>query len=185
MGPICFLLPHVGSHFAPFPARPIVLLLAAGPAECPRVKHVPCYVYWMITLKTMHKNLTACQLVPTWKHLILLSDYLILTSLMCRWAAPSQSQSCALAINYRAHFKKFWHLGGCHLFIIDLEGNESGERKVKDTGREHLEYFARRRYKLKKLFWAFIQSFTSQILMDKQTALRAMLGAEGVIEHVT
>lgn len=48
-----------------------------------------------------------------------------------------------------------------------------------------MEYFARRRYKLKKLFWAFIQSFTSQILMDKQTALRAMLGAEGVIEHVT
>lgn len=106
-GPHMFPFAPCGSHFAPFPARPIVLLLAAGPAECPRVKHVPCCVYWMITLKTMHKNLTACQLVPTWKHLILLSDYLILTSLMCRWVAPSKSQSCALAINHRAHFKKF------------------------------------------------------------------------------
>lgn len=49
--------------------------------------------------------------------------------------------------------------------------------KVKDTGRGYLEYFARRRDKLKKFFWAFIQSFTSQIPMDKHTALRAMLGA--------
>lgn len=64
----------------------------------PTVKYVLGLYLQENHFENIHEYLPVCQLLLTWKHLVLPSDYIILTSLMCKWAVLSRSQSFSLVI---------------------------------------------------------------------------------------
>lgn len=106
MGPICCLWPHVAVTL--LPSLPSSSISDSRAAEGDLESNTSsAYICRRMTLKICMNYLPVCQL-ENWKlgnlklgnkkHLILPSDYIIFTSLMCRWGVLCRSQSSGLVI---------------------------------------------------------------------------------------